>query len=418
MQGSSKVECRCRQNRPTEVRLFLLAIGLLVSTGLPAEEVALQQSEVGKAVEAKLHSYSGVSNADESVRVSGECLTPIDKHILMQFIEDVRKRLEMLLDVSFSGDAYRIALYAENAEADRPGTVTKTMMSPAIGAQRLPTIRITLVNPNQVDAHDLAHELCDALVCMKIRVASGGAKTQEPPASWFTAGLAHYLDTSTRQADAEEVISLWQRAQIQPLWMLPKFYSAYASADRRIAAQLVAYWLDFPDRGKRLETLCRALASGEEWSPQLFVETSSRLFDIAEADKNFDVWLLDRRGSVLTLGVTRRELIVRAKRSVLLSPLEDGADGSIPAWSSPAVLLDHAGEPWAKNCAKLKIKKIMCLSAGRGEKFRQAAIKYAEYFDGIVREESPRKLRATLRLAEILMAASEEPPRSSTVAKP
>ena len=393
-------------------------MGLLVSTCLLAEEVALQQSEVGKAAEAKLHRYSGISNADESVSVSGECLNPIDKHILMQFVEDVRKRLEMLLDVSFSGDAYRLTLYAENVEADRPGTVTKVLMSPAIGAQRLPTIRITLVNPSQVDAHDLAHQLCDAWVSMRIRVLSDGAKTQEPPAFWFTAGLAHYLDTSTRQADAEEVIKQWQSAQIQPLWMLPKFYSAYASADKRIAAQLVAYWLDFPDRGKRFDTLCRALAAGEKWTPQLFVESSSGLFDMAEADKNFDVWLLDRRSSVLTLGVTRRELITRAKRLVLLNPQEDGVDGSVPVGSSPAVLLDHEGEPWTKNCAKLKTKKIMCLSAGRGEKFRQAAIKYAEYFDGIVRGESPRKLRATLHLAEILMAASEEPPRPSTPAKP
>jgi hypothetical protein len=272
----------------------------------------------------------------------------------------------------------------------------------------MPTIRITLVNPSKLDARELAREICDGLVRMKVLAAAVGGKAAEPPAGWFTSGLAHYLDNALRQQDADEVLGMWQRAQIQPLWALPREHSQYPSADRRIAAQLVAYWLDFPDRGKRFETLCRALAAGETWSPSLFVETSSGSSDMVEADKAFDQWLLKRRNTVMTPGVTSRGMLVRASRAMLLVPGEDFVPDEFPASSPPETLAEHSGESWAAKCARAKLEKIMRLSTGRGDKFRKAAGQYAEYFNGVIRGEPKGKLLEKLRHAEAMLRDGEE----------
>ena len=389
--------------------LFLVSASAAVAEGTGGAE--LERSPAGIEIAEKLARQSGTSSVDGSVRIAGECLNAVDRQILMQFTQDVRGLLEQLTNTSFTGDPYRILIYAEAGEADRPGVAGKHLMDPSIGARRMPTIRITLINPSKLDPRDLAREICDGLVRMKVLAAAAAGKVSEPPAGWFTSGLAHYLDNALRQKDADEVFDMWQHAQLQPLWMLPREHSQYPSADRRIAAQLVAYWLDFPDRGKRFETLCRALASGEKWSPALFVETSSGSPDMVEADKAFDEWLLKRRNTVLTLGTTSRGMLVRASRAMLLTPGEDFVPDDIPASAPPAVLAEHLGEKWTADCAKAKLEKIMRLSAGRGDKFRKAADEYAEYFNGVIRREPKDKLLDKLRLAEEMLRDGTESPR-------
>ncbi len=373
-----------------------------------SQEATLELSEVSQRTAEKLRSYSGTSNADETVRVSGEPFNSVDKQIIMQFAEDVRSRLQMLTDSSFTGDAYRLSIYAEDGESDRPCIIDKNLMSPAIGLQRLPTIRISIVNPSKMDARDLAREICDGYLSMKVLVSAQGSSHAEPPARWFTAGLARYLDTVSRQDDAEDVFTKWQSAKLPPLWKLALKNSPYPSANIEVASQLVAYWLDFPDRRKRMDLLCRALGAGDLWSPALFAETSSGLVDLRQADRSFDSWLLDRCDTVLTPGRTRREFIVRTYYALTLNPGEDEAALEIPASSPLSLLVDRLDEEWIRNCARSKTERIMRLSAGRGAKFRKAAEKYAEFFDGVVRGDAKPKLLGTLRLAEILLRDSTE----------
>lgn len=185
-----------------------------------SQEATLELSEVSKRAAEKISSYSGTSNSDQTVRVSGEPLNPVDKQIIMQFAEDVRSRLQMLTDSSFTGDAYRLSIYAENAELDRPCIIEKSLMSPQIGLQSLPTIRISVINPSKMDARDLAREICDGYLSMKVLVCAQGSSHAEPPARWFTAGLSRYLDTLSRQDDAENFLNKWQSAKLPPLWKL------------------------------------------------------------------------------------------------------------------------------------------------------------------------------------------------------
>lgn len=375
-----------------------------------SQEVALELSEGSKSVAETLGRYNGISNSDQTVRVSGEPLNSVDKQIIMQFAEDVRNRLQMLTDSSFTGEAYRLSIYAENAELDRPCVIETNLLSPKIGSQNLPTIRISIMNPSKMDARDLAREICDGYLSMKVLVHAQGSSHAEPPARWFTAGLARYLDTAPRQDDAERFLVKWQSAKLPPLWKLASINSPYASAHIDVAAQLVAYWLNFPDRGKRIDLLCRGLGAGDPWSPTLFVETSSGLVNVWKGDRDFDVWLLSRRDSVLVPGQTHREFTIRAYFALMLNPGEDGAALDVPANSPPTLLVDRLDEAWSRPCARAKAARIMRLSAGRGTKFRKAAEKYAEFFDGVVRGEPKPKLLATFRLAEIMLRDSTESP--------
>ncbi len=374
-----------------------------------SQEVALELSDASKSIAEKIERYNGISNSDQTVRVSGEPLNSLDKQIIMQFAEDVRSRLQMLTDSSFTGEAYRLSIYAENAEPDRPCAIEKQLLSPKIGFQSLPTIRISIINPSVMDARELAREICDGYLSMKVLVHAQGSNHAAPPARWFTAGLARYLDTVIRQDDAESFLIQWQSAELPPLWKLTSVNSPYSSSQINVAAQLVAYWLDFPNRGKRLDLLCRALGAGDPWSPELFAETSSGFLEMRKADRDFDVWLLGRRDNVLAPGQTHREFMIRAYFSLMLNPGEDGAALDVPTNSPPALLVDRLNEAWTRSCARAKAERLMRLSAGRGAKFRKAAEKYAEFFDGVVRGEPKPKLLATLRLAEIMLRDSTEP---------
>lgn len=369
---------------------------------------ALEVSDFRKSVIEKLGEYNGIFNSDQTVRVSGEPLNSVDKQIIMQFVEDVRSRLQQLTNSSFTGEPYRLSIFAENAEPDRPCLIEKDLLSPKVGYKNQPTIRISIINPSKMDARDLAREICDGYLSMKVLVSAQDSTYAEPPAHWFTAGLARYLDTAPRQDDAESFLAKWHAAKLPPLWKLALINSPHPSADVDVATQLVAYWLSFPDRGKRLDLLCRALGAGDPWSPTLFAETSSGLVELRKADRDFDVWLLARRDTVLVPGQTHRELVTRAYFDLVLNPGKDNAALDVPVNASPSVLVDRIDEAWTRPCARTKADRIMRLSAGRGAKFRKAAEKYAEFFDGVFRGEAKPKLLATLRLAEIMLRDSAE----------
>lgn len=366
-------------------RLCLTALAMAFgSLSVCAEPADLQLPDAALKAAEKLRKLSPMQNAEGSASVSGENLNAQDKLAYLRLVEDVRGRLERLAGSSFSGDSYRVSIHAEDAGGEgAPAVIQKSFSAPSAGDRGLATIRIWVTNPAKLDPRDLACELCDGFIGMKVLVASRGDGTAQPPARWFTGGLAHYLEEGRRQDDAEDVVGSWFKAKLEPLWRLSREFSPYASADRRISAQLAAYWLDFPDRGGRLDTLCGELANGRQWTPRLFSETSSGITDDFGADKDFDVWLLGRRQSVLTPGVTRPEMVVRSWHGMLLFPGEDGVPNGVAAGASPALLAARSDEAWVKGCAMAKIDRIMRASAGRGDKFRAAADAYREYFTAV-----------------------------------
>lgn len=386
----------------------LLGGVVVVHAGVPINSERLERSDGVRKMAERISVYDGISNIDETVRVSGKAFNSVDKQVIMGFVEDVRARLQMLLATSFTGDSYRVLVSAEDSEADRPCVIEKQLMSPTLGRQRLPTIRISITNPARLDARDLAKELCDGFISMQVLALAGSETSPVSPASWFSSGLARYLDSDIRQDDAEDVLMRWRSARVPPLWVLATSHSAHPSADDEVAAQLAAYWLDFPDRADRFEALCRSLAAGRLWSPALFIETSSNLGNTLLADRDFDTWLLNRQDTVLTPGRTRSEFVVRAYYLLGLRPGVDGVPDDVSSNASLALLVERRNESWVRDYARAKSDRLMRLSAGRGDKFRKAAVTYAEFFDGLVRQESASKLLSSLRLAELMLRDSEE----------
>ena len=386
-----------------------LALSAVAATAQSNPATAFEPSPEAREIAEKLRDIAPTTSPDGSIRVAGESLDALDRMELLRFVSDVRARFERLADAKFQGRHYGIAVLVPKADGDRPAAISRQLVPPPAddpGPTALPAIRISVANIARLDPRELACSICDGLLRMKVVEAAAGGTALQPPPRWFAEGLGHYLETARRQDDAEAVLELWQQAALQPLGRLAAAHSPYASADRRVAAQLSAYWLDFPDRGARLDRLCRALASGEAWSPALFAETSSGIADLVEADKDFDRWLLERRHFVLTPGVTRREFVVRAWRSLLLFPGEDRVPAGIPAGSPPSLLLERQNEPWVRDSARAKAQKLMVMAAGRGPAFQAAAAAWAALLDGVARGERPAKLAAALQRAETLLRDS------------
>ncbi|NLB69322.1 MAG: hypothetical protein GX804_06535 [Lentisphaerae bacterium] len=343
-----------------------------------------------------------------SVSISGECLDARDKLLYLRFVDDVRGRLERLTGSSFSGENYVVSIHAEVSEkTESVSTIHKSFQPSPKNAKGRPTIIIGLINPDQLDPRELAAELCDGFICMKVIVASTNNRIMHRPARWFANGLAQYLEEAARQDDAEDVISMWFGGQLEPVWRLGREFSPYASTDRRIAAQLAAYWLSFPDRKERIDRLCNELASGEKWTPELFLKTSSGIGDIFEADKDFDVWLLGRRESVLTPGVARKELLIRTWRRMLLNPGEEGVPADVPAASSLLLLLTRIEEDWVQVCAKSKMEWIMKVAAGRDAAFQESAGAYRDFLEPLAMNNARGRAKLDLEVLEEKLKRAE-----------
>ena len=184
------------------------------------------------------------------------------------------------------------------------------------------------------------------------------------------------------------------------------------SADPAVAAQLVAFWLSFPDPGRRLRTLCLRLAHGVPWSPELFFSTSVGDASPLAGDRAFDAWLYARTARILSVGVTTPSLVARTRVRMQIFPGRDGVPADWADAPQPLErLLEPDSAPWAPAVARELRAWILRQAAGRGDAYREAARLYAEFFSDVL--AGGRRLRgASDRLSDARAAldASATPP--------
>lgn len=403
-----------------------ILLGVLASAGLslPAEPTdnALTNEKLD-AIRALAETDPETSNADGSIRVAGECLPFADKSILLGFAGDLRDGLERVLRargaedgsrlqaVSFHGPRYRILL--RGVPGDHTNLVASTSVSvrPYVPGQNyLPTLVATIENPaNELDAHELGEELVDGLLRLKVLSYARPNVRPEPPARWFSVGLARAIETEARQQSYDALRHDWFRADLPPIPRLLAKDSSYPSADADIAAQLVEFWLDAPDIPARFRQLCEKLGAGTPWSGALFLETAIGSRNPIQGDKAFDRWILDRQKTILSPGRTTPELISRTLVTMQLFP---GLEGVPADFGEAPVPLDRLLDPRLKTIAPTIARNresfVLRQAAGRGDAFRAAAQLYSEVLRSIAKGKPMRNASQRLEEAKRAMTLSAE----------
>ena len=350
-----------------------------------AEGVRRAARELAREADAGVNSSS-----DGALRVEGNgALDYPARSELLEFLGTVRAKTEAALPGAFPpGSGPMLVVSAVTNGEAAAGTVAAVRRAavsrpvPRDGALSVP-VRIKIGNPaGEIDARALAARAVEGLLCASVAAAAeflppgSAAGRPVPPPRWFASGLARHFDASSRQDGYDSTRANWARARLPPVGNLASADSPFPDADDALAAELVAWWLSFPDRASRWALLRGRLAAGEPWTAQLFFETSLGPGSPLDADRDWDSWLVSRRRRVLTPGTTTRSHVVHALSSLALVPGEGGVPADFPEPSAPVLrLFDPDTQAWAPRAAAVRIETLGRLSAGRGDEFREAAQK-------------------------------------------
>lgn len=347
------------------------------------------------------------------MEVSGAGVSGADKLTLLRFVEEVRRRASRLLDLPLETPACAIALRVAEGEADAPGQVLVR-----VDPGEHPPIRVVAYGLPTLHPPLLADRLCGALLRADALAAgyrdppgSAGASLRRAPyPAWFGAGVARLLETARRQEDAEDVLGRWERGKVLPAPVLAEAFSPHASADPALAAQLVAWLLEAPDRRARMVALRDTLARGRAWTAGAFFEAVGCDLSPGGPDAALDQWLLERRWAVLTPGTTSAGLVRRTRRQLRLRPGTPGLPFSaLPSGTvlDPADLPARRSAPWMPEAAAAKVFALQRLASGRDAGYRQMAEAYTAFFVALQRRGSLRDLDRLLHAADGLLSALE-----------
>lgn len=396
-------------------------IPLLTAAADPRDSLAGEPSRGGGLVPpaeadfvrerfALMQAAAAVRSADGRVFVAGNGLSASGKLTLLGFVEDVRVRASRLLGAPFEGSAFSIGVHVRPGERDVAATLDLR-----VDISRDPAILLTVRNPESVDAPDMAERLCVAFLGVDALVAGnvpgrGRGPTPTPYPGWFGAGLARLLDVSARQDDAEGVLARWSAGGLPCFEVLAADFSPYASSDAALSAQLVAWFLDTPDRRSRYERLRRSLGQGRSWAPALLEAVAEPGDSPLALDARWDAWLLSRRWTVLSPGTTHPALVARTRDQVRVWPGSPGTPlGVLPVRRAmePAELVARRTEPWVAATAAMQAAAMQRLGGGRGGAYRRVAESYAVFFDALRRRASEAVLARRLAEAEALLVEVE-----------
>lgn len=372
-------------------------------------------------------------SADGGIRIFAPDLVPADRAVLLDFTTDLRDALEVKLGVrgatpdearhaSFRTDDCRLMV---RCVPDEAGTNAPARVVTDLDPHRrdrdwqIPLVA-TVTNPaNGLDPHVLAERIVRGWIDLKVLTPAWAAADAGRPAdpgptpfpAWFAAGLARSLDPATRQDDFDRVRDAFSRGRLPPLTELLPADAPASAADPALAAQIVEFWLSFPERPRRFGRLCRGLASGRPWTPDLFFETcggTGGAAPDAASDTGFAAWIERRASDVLSPGETTATLVARTLEAMSLVPGRDGVPSSFADAPQPLErLLEPGARDWAPATA-LRLRTTVLRGAfGRGDAYRRACAAFAAFFDEAAKPNpSIGAAIPLLREARALLAAA------------
>ncbi|MBQ3811765.1 MAG: hypothetical protein II839_13225 [Kiritimatiellae bacterium] len=370
-----------------------------VPAAVPVEEIErIARIAMGVGTNVVLRS------SDDGVRVLAPDLPPADRAVLLGFATDLRDALEAKLGVrgaspdearhaSFRTDDCRllVSCVADAAGTNAPARIETRFDPHRPGRSWQIPLVATVSNPeNGLDPHVLAERIVRGWIDLKVLTLAWSAAGAGRPAAagptpfpaWFGTGLARSLDPATRQADFDCVRDALFGGRVPPLPALLAADAPAPSADPALAAQLVEFWVSFPECPRRFGALCRALAGGRPWSPELFLATSIRKTDAFAADADFSAWMQRRASRILTPGETTDSFVGRTFVAMQLFPGRDGVPEGISDAPLPLErLLEPDAREWAPAAARALKAEILHRAIGRGDAFRAACDRFAAFFD-------------------------------------
>lgn len=387
----------------------LLLAGALAGAGLSAP---VDPDAIRDKLEA-MRAAGAIQGSDGRTTVSGAALPTPDKLALLRFLEETRHRTARLLGIRMEGSASALWLFAVAGEPGAPCQVRVRILP-----GEKPPIRIVVTAPESLQASELADHVCRALLradalaqgCLDPADSVVRDERSAPYPAWFGAGVARLLDPARRQEDAESVLERWCRAELPEVLVLADAFSPYASADPALAAQLVAWLLDGPERGAQFAALRRLLVQGQPWDAALLADVAGCQPEPGAADACWDAWLLARRWAVLTPGVSAPGLVRRTRAQLPVRPAVLGSHLATFETLDPIEpedLLDLRAASWLGTAVAGKLGLLQRLGAGRGDAYRAMTEAYSRFFLGLLRGSSRRRLEQILQEADAALRALE-----------
>ncbi len=365
---------------------------------------------------AELDRAAGVGNRDGSIRVAGTGLDAGGKLELLNFLETARSRLKSLLGAPARSLDYETSVIVQPGAEDSPATIDWRVET---GTR--PELHLLLRDPAAAEAREVVYRYYEALLMADVVAAGWRPEMAESKSvlrredggafpGWFAAGLARLPERIRRQDDAEAVLDRWSHAALPCLEVLVAQFSPYADTNPALAAQLLAWFLDYPERYQRYSSLKEQLSRGDSWDRALAEAVGGPGTGLADLDSDWDKWLLARRWTVLTPGQTHPALAGRLRSQLVMWPGASGVPfAGFPYREKlePSDLIALRRESWMTVAASLKLAQMQRLGGGRTADFQEVTGAYALFFDNLHRRRSASRLQRSLKQAEKLLQEYE-----------
>ena len=238
------------------------------------------------------------------------------------------------------------------------------------------------------------------------------AEAEDVPAlpRWVSCGVAESLVRTGREADKESVLKRWYAGCLPPVAALLRMDGSPADRDSAVAGMLIAWLKQGEGNGAFFkEFFIKAVEDGS-FSVESLFPLLSYGDDISALEHSWDAWLLSRRRSVVTPGVTRDERIVRFRTQRLISAVDSAISGGrmrAGQYMDPSALLDAPDLPWIRAVAGQKAFSLRISAIGRSKNFEEMVGAHCDFLKAVKNGLSAVKCERLLHRAEALYIAIE-----------
>jgi len=183
-----------------------------------------------------------------------------------------------------------------------------------------------------------------------------------------------------------------------------------ADGDPALAAVLMSWIRDGSEGKTRMRALLAQVAEGGRLVEGDLAALLGYADDPQGLDEDWEMWLLSRRRSVVTLGVTLPDRIRRFRGRRLISPADSAIWGGgldAKTFLEPAVLLDRLDEKWIRRAAGAKSVTLSLVAAGRGGRFEEMVAAHCRFFAAVAEGKKSVACERLLQKAEALLVGLE-----------
>ncbi len=323
---------------------------------------------------------------------------------VLTFVNQCSEALQRTLKLKFGSQSCPLEIMIGGQSNGDPN-VTGRRLREKDGSLRE---RIELADPEAADLWQFQRMICRALLRAWMVEAGGTEQSMRDLPLWLVDGVLRCGSREMRQVDVDRTLLLWSNACLPAACELFAMDSMAATREVAVAAVLTSWLLEKRDGKSLFETILRAAATGQEWSPAGVAQLLTGSGELDALDAWSDRKMLAERRLVIRPGTTSSGSVRRFRHSLLLYPEFFGKyNGLNRVWCTLQQAARQSGDPAVRKSALEQAMRVRMAAFGCDGTLIAVAEAYAQFLEALAKGGKPGELARMLLQAEALRAEVE-----------